>query len=385
MSANAAAERTGLAIYLDPPSHHYLGDRIFKADGFNGDHANLPYTYLREFFQSKGIPVRTADLMPDHDDGVRKVYVSTGLRKNYRRLAERNDVVLSAFFALECPIVEPELYRGLNDAQRFFKRIYSWSDSAALERFTGTRLNLHPSRYPQAFDRVHEGVWDRGDRKFLVMINANKLPRMRWQELYTERLRAVEFFSRTEEIDLYGVGWDVPTYILGKTWKPGTLQRAERWLLHNWHRVKPDPLLQAARTVYRGLAFSKSDVLGGYTFSICFENMVLKGWVTEKLFDCFCAGTVPIYWGAPDIEDYVPSECFIDMRQFRDYGELRSFLKSLGESQVRRYRENARDYMGSALHRPFTKEAFADLFCGFIEDDLGLPVERFQVQRAGNV
>lgn len=44
--ASIPAATQGIAIYLDPPSHHYLGDRIFKPDGFNGDHANVPFTYL---------------------------------------------------------------------------------------------------------------------------------------------------------------------------------------------------------------------------------------------------------------------------------------------------------------------------------------------------
>ena len=55
------------------------------------------------------------------------------------------------------------------------------------------------------------------------------------------------------------------------------------------------------RASWRGPARSKSETLGRYTFALCFENMVLKGWITEKIFDCFYSGTVPIYLGAPDL------------------------------------------------------------------------------------
>ena len=39
----------------------------------------------------------------------------------------------------------------------------------------------------------------------------------------------------------------------------------------------------------------------------------VNGYVTEKIFDAFKAGCVPVYWGAENITKYVPAECFIDM------------------------------------------------------------------------
>lgn len=34
-------------------------------------------------------------------------------------------------------------------------------------------------------------------------------------------------------------------------------------------------------------------------------------------------------WGAPDVLDRVPAECFIDMRMFKGFGKLRTFLHAL--------------------------------------------------------
>ena len=48
------------------------------------------------------------------------------------------------------------------------------------------------------------------------MINMNKLPRLTKYELFTERMRAVEFFSRTNDIDLYGIGWDKASLRMGR-------------------------------------------------------------------------------------------------------------------------------------------------------------------------
>jgi alpha(1,3/1,4) fucosyltransferase len=320
---------------------------------------------------ARGIPVHTADYLPREHDDVLKIYVSLGMRGNYRRLARRPDTILSAFFAMECPIVEPPLYRALPSVQRYFKRVLSWSDADALQRFMGRRLRCESFRWPQSYDGIIEPLWNRADRKFLVMINSNKRPRLQWQELYTERLRAVEFFARTGEIDLYGRGWDEPTWQQGITWVPYTLIRAQRALLPNWPRLRPDPLLVAARRTYQGPVRYKNETLSAYTFAICFENMILKGWITEKLFDCLFAGTVPVYLGAPDITEHVPADCFIDMRRFASYPELRNFLRSLEPRQVQAYRDNGREFLRSSRFQPFTRAAFAGIFARIMEEDAG--------------
>jgi hypothetical protein len=96
--------------------------------------------------------------------------------------------------------------------------------------------------------------------------------------------------------------------------------------------------------------------------------MVLKGWITEKIFDCFFAGTVPIYWGAPEIAELIPTDCFIDMRQFGSYPELARFLKALGPRDIERYKQSARAFLRSPQFEPFTKEAFAQRFLDLVED-----------------
>src|SRR5262249_30100533 len=164
-------------------------------------------------------------------------------------------------------------------------------------------------------------------------------------------------FSRTGDIDLYGHGWDGPTARVGPWYvpgtfgmmrMPGTIQRASRKLVRSWQRFVPDPRLVAARTVYKGFAQSKSETLGNYTFAVCFENSVLSGWITEKIFDCFFAGTIPVYWGAPDVQDHIPADCFVDRRRFSDSADLARFLKSLGQREIQSYRRSARDFVESS-------------------------------------
>ncbi len=42
---------------------------------------------------------------------------------------------------------------------------------------------------------------------------------------------------------------------------------------------------------------NKIEWLKSYKFNICFENSSHPGYLTEKLFDAFAAGCIPIYWG----------------------------------------------------------------------------------------
>ena len=359
-----------VAVFIDPPSHHFLGDRLFDPSTarYGGDNILAPYIAIRDALQAKGIPVHTADRLKGHS-ARRNLFVSFGRLEGYPEVLRRRDVVLSAFFAMECPIVEPSLYRALPAVERVFKRLFTWTEGAALEPFTRTRVHSRRFWWPQSVDAVDPALWTRTDRGFLVMINANKLPRLYDRELYTARLRAVEFFHRYAEIDLYGKNWDKMPNRVGKTWVPATARRMQGWLWKRWQGIRSHPLYAAAAAANRGPVDSKLETLSRYAFAICFENMQLQGWMTEKLFDCLCAGTVPVYWGATDVEDWVEPSCYIDMRRFADFAELRRYLHSLGPGEIARFREAGRAFLASPRFDRFRWRALVDLFHEMVRSD----------------
>ena len=380
----AVAGPADVAVFLDPAVHQQLRNRMFDRTSapYAGDDFLAPYVAIRDRLVASGLSVQTADYLPEQPDGRRHIIISFGTHarltahsvRKYRALARRKDVVLSAFFAMECPVVEPTLYEALPELRRYFRRIMSWSDSDSLLPFTRERVEVGHFCWPQSFDSVHAQLWSQRNRKFLLMMNANKLPRLYVNELYTARLRAIEYFHRFGEIDLYGRDWDRMPARMGKSRLPWTFRRliARTWPLRQ--RLRPNPLYVAAAEATRGATRSKSVTLAQYRFALCFENSMVKGWMTEKLFDCFFAGTVPVYWGAPDVFDWVPSECFIDMRQFKDYAELRSFLHALTPTDEQRYREAARDFLASDQFMPFRRRTFADLIARIISADTGVAV-----------
>jgi len=48
----------------------------------------------------------------------------------------------------------------------------------------------------------------------------------------------------------------------------------------------------------------KEEALVDYHFSLVIENVKRENYFTEKIVDCFATGTIPIYYGCPNIGDY---------------------------------------------------------------------------------
>jgi alpha(1,3/1,4) fucosyltransferase len=364
-----------VTVFVDPLAPQLERDALFdvQANRLAGDAINAPWVHVRERLRDLGIAVHTADRVDDRAARSElNLFVSLGRHERWPALAEQPDVVLSAYFTNECPIVEPALFTRLGAAATAFRRVYSFTDDESLRPFVGCPLTtLQRYCWPQSFDAVHEQLWRRRDRRFLVMINTNKMPRLFVHELYTERLRALEHFATRDEIDLYGRGWDGASYRVGRSWAPATVRRVTRHLATMKARFLHDGWYDAARRAFRGVAESKSATLAQYDYAICFENMMLRGWITEKLFDCFFCGTIPVYLGAPDIEQYVPRACFVDMRDFADYAELGEHLRSLPDHRRAEYREAARSFIDSDAFFPFSKEAFAQRIVEFVAEDVG--------------
>jgi hypothetical protein len=98
-----------------------------------------------------------------------------------------------------------------------------------------------------------------------------------------------------------------------------------------------------------------------YRFCLAYENSVEPDYISEKLFDCFYAGCVPIYYGAPNITDYIPASTFIDKRNF-SYEELYRYLSAMPEKEYNGYLAAAEAYLQSPALRPFTPEGYTEIF-----------------------
>jgi len=132
------------------------------------------------------------------------------------------------------------------------------------------------------------------------------------------------------------------------------------------------PMIQTSR--YRGpipshpVSQEKFDVLKHYRFCICFENSAIPGYITEKIFSCFASGCVPVYWGAPNIERYVPKGCFIDTRDFESDEALYRTLKGMGREEYEGYLERIRTFLKSDAAHLFSAERFNEMLVDLMSD-----------------
>jgi alpha(1,3/1,4) fucosyltransferase len=228
-------------------------------------------------------------------------------------------------FMWEPPMHEKKMYyKKLHDC---IGRVYTWDDDLV------DNIKYFKFYYP-VLTLMLTDIPSFEEKKFCTMIaGANlseKFPKEFPDELYTARKNIVVFFEQSGEkgFDLYGRGWD-----------------------------------SAVFPSYRGKVSDKLSVMKQYRFAICYENTQnIRGYVTEKIFDCFAAGTIPVYLGATNITDYVPKDCFIDRRDFATLEELHVFLKQMDKTTFDGYIQRIAAYLQSDQAQLFSQENFNTIF-----------------------
>jgi alpha(1,3/1,4) fucosyltransferase len=311
------------------------------------DNYLFPYQYLRARFKKEGILLNTSDLAINNQTAIFNIHINTnsnvGDTPTYLLLWE-----------------SPLILKGnkLSNLNPKYRKIFTWDDTI-INGNSVVKLNI-PNKYQQIT------VTNYYAKKFCCLISANKnVTRHTNHELYSERVKLIKWFEKNapKDFDLFGIGWNLPAT------KPGFLGRFMRKLLsHTYPLFNRQPFPS-----YKGKVDSKNKTLSQYKFSICYENIAnLDGYITEKIFDCFFAGCVPIYWGARNIEKYIPKTCFIDRRNFNSNDELYVFLKSINEEKYSSYEQAILEFIESDAAKPFYAEHFAETVVSTIMRDLQL-------------
>jgi len=235
-------------------------------------------------------------------------------RKMLRKLPKEKSIL----FLWEAPLADKNLYS--RKYLRHFKKIYTWNDDLVdYRRFF--------KFYIPALKPLELSLPSYAERKTLTAVFSSKTSKHP-DNLYGKREEAVLFFDSRPGFEFYGRCWE------GKKLKS-----------------------------YQGEAPSTIGVLKNYRFALCYENMQgLKGYITEKIFDCFAAGTVPIYWGAENIEKYIPEGCYIDRRLFDSNEKLSAFIESLDETAYTTYLDNIQKFLQSEAAQRFSQKMFSTIF-----------------------
>lgn len=71
-----------------------------------------------------------------------------------------------------------------------------------------------------------------------------------------------------------------------------------------------------------------------YKFSIAAENAIFPGYTSEKIVTSMLAGTIPIYWGNPDVELEYNGRSFINVMNYTSLDEVVKKIKLLDEDDT---------------------------------------------------
>ena len=83
-----------------------------------------------------------------------------------------------------------------------------------------------------------------------------------------------------------------------------------------------------------GSVGDKIQFLTNYKFSICMENSKTQGYISEKLVDCFEAGTIPIYYGDDTILELLNNKSYIHIKNEDEFDEKIELIKKIDNNDT---------------------------------------------------
>lgn len=331
-----------IALFLDGDC--YNNDEIFNPDSWiNRDNNCWVWHHLREYLNEYNIEIHTYDKYPFWNFDKAVFYGLYG--SNFQHHTKCKELEKDCYYiAYEPPVIH--YFNHPNQLVRItylFKKILTWQDDLIDNKkfFRLTEGKVKPDI--SKFKKINFQ-----DRKFACLLSSYRYGNVEYPEyrdLYLERFRIVKEFEKFNSIDLYGAGFN---------------KSLSRW---------PDKK-EFTFESYKGIVDNKVETICQYKFNICFENCYgLKGYVSEKIIHSFWGQSIPIYWGPTNPTDYFPSNTFIDMRDFDNYGELYNYLTVMNKDEFNKYLDNISHYLKSDLYQQyFGDDIFAKQFYCMLND-----------------
>jgi hypothetical protein len=234
---------------------------------------------------------------------------------------------------------------------KIYERNFAFNDSSR-ERNKGKYLiafecfSIHPSNYDISLMKQYKGVltWNTKYYNELVQNNImaykiNGFPRfddhykLEHYVTYDYKINGVVLICRHR--DSYGMD------ISGERLRVLNQLKSNHIKCHTYGKTP------YGDTMYQGVignnvadtlpsSYAKLKKLNEYKYSLCFENCYHEKWsydyITEKIFDCFKAKTIPIYYGCFNIENYISPKLFIDYRKF-NITSLSQYLNRMSKQE----------------------------------------------------
>ena len=327
----------------------YKKNRLFDINDnvANRDNCLYPFYLLKQKFLELNIDLVTSDFCT-FEKAEFIIY------NEMPSVMPKGEFIKKSFLLL----LENELIRPDNwNIKKFnyFQKIFTWYDDFVDDK------NIFKVNY--TFKIPKSIPKDLAKKKNLCTLISGNRKSSHPLELYSKRIEAIRWFENNHpnEFNLYGTAWDeyrtenrYINFILAKV----------KWFGRLFGSDYPS---------YRGKVECKIKTFKNYKFAICYENARdIPGYITEKIFDCFFAGCVPIYWGANNIAYHIPEECFIDKRKFSSYEDLYEFISGMDDEVYMNYLCAIDSFIKSPRIYSFSSDGFVDTICREIKKQIKL-------------
>lgn len=285
-------------IALVPPNNTHFSNRVFKQE-YHRDNGEIFFKYLKKFFLSEGYQLNTIDKY----EGLENVTAILIYRLDYHlkyllRALKKNKKIKIYYFALEPPSI---CHLHNNNILKLwqFNQIYSWNDKLSI--INGFQKIYYTSDIQPLF--LNEEIFRKRRDKIVAIFSYKRGKKANGYKL---RYNIIHQLSKQNLIDLYGYGWE---------------KCNDKYI----------------RKCYNGVISSKKEILVNYKYCLSFENSSFDNYFTEKIFDPISMGCIPLYWGAPNIGEYIDSNLIIKvgmndnpnllLKKVKDF-DMKLFLKS---------------------------------------------------------
>lgn len=302
------------------------------------DNQNICYFELKKYLLENNIDLSTEDIN-SYKNSKLVLFVDVPRHRNY--IKDNSQVWFAILNEAPCAY-DKNWNRKFHDQ---YDKVYTWDESYVDDiKYFKIRLayNLNYNDFDKKF----------GDRRLITMISGAKFSNYPGA-IYNKRYDLIKWFSKNNPdlFDLYGIGWP-------KSLRPIFFSVIENKFPQIFKKIVE--LFFKKNKVYKGKVDDKRNILSRYKFSICFENMDNKlGFVTEKIFDSMCSGCIPIYLGATNIQELIPSNCYIDARLFSSYDLLLNHIQNITKQDYNNYQKNIKEFLKSSDGEKFSAVYYA--------------------------
>ena len=323
----------------------YNGNRMFEeaTTSTAGDNVNYGTARLARILRGLGHQVNTLDKAGGQLDAAVFFDHPTFLNRYYQRL--RKTQTRLHLYLMENAVNRPDNYWRWN--HRDFEKVFTWNPQLVDNK--KYFLIYHGVKIPAPF-KADLAAKD----KFCVLLSSQKYSTHK-KALYKERIDIIRWFEREhpDQFDLHGHRWN-------RFYFNNFLWRLNIPLAHFYHFF-PARFKTHGFPSHRGIVDRKRDVMRSYKFAIVYENAVFPGYLTEKIFDAFFAGCVPVYLGAPDVLEHIPAETFIARKDFANNDALYRYLSGMSEKEYLGRIRAIEEFVNGERIQRFNADRFVDL------------------------